>query len=136
MKIVILIFLFSLSFAFKTNAQPRNLSLEEVIAIAKTQSPDALIAQHQLRASYWEFKTFKRSLLPSLSFDGTIPSLNRAFKTYTSSSGAEEYINQSYTSYSGNLRLNKVIGLTGGNVFLSTGLQRIDNYYDTSSTRN
>jgi outer membrane protein TolC len=117
-------------------AQQRNLTLKQVIDIAKQQSPDALIAQHQLRASYWEFKTFKRSLLPSLSFDGTIPSLNRAFKTYTSSSGAEEYINQSYISYSGNLRLNKVIGLTGGNIFLSTGLQRIDNFYDSVTTNN
>jgi len=133
MKNIVVVFIFILGFGNSLFAQEqlRNLTLDEVIRIAKSQSPDALIAKHQLRSSYWQYKTFKRSLLPSLSFDGTIPSLNRAFKTYTSSSGAEEYINQSYTSYSGNLRVNKVIGLTGGNVFLSTGLERIDNYYDT-----
>ncbi len=130
------LFLFNLSFSLNSTAQTRQLTLEEVINIAKQQSPDALIAKHQLRASYWEFKTYKRSLLPSLSFDGTIPSLNRAFKIYTSASGTEEYINQSYTSYSGNLRLNKVVGLTGGNIFLSSGLQRIDNFYDTTTTKN
>ena len=135
-KIFILLFIFSLNFSIDSRAQQRELTLEEVINIAKTQSPDALIAKHQLRASYWEFKTYRRSLLPSLSFEGTIPSLNRAFKTYTTSSGAEEYINQSYTSYSGNLRLNKVIGLTGGNIFLSSGLQRIDNFYDSTTTNN
>ncbi len=138
MKKSIVLFIVLLNFGFLRSviAQPRELTLEEVIRIAKSQSPDALIAKHQLRASYWSFKTFKRSLLPSLSFDGTIPSLNRAFKTYTNSSGTEEYINQSYTSYSGNLRLNKVVGLTGGNIFLSSGLQRIDNFYDTTSTSN
>ncbi len=134
-KIITLIILLSLSFSFNSVAQ-RNLTLDDVINIAKTQSPDALIAKHQLRASYWSFKTYRRSLLPSLSFDGTIPSLNRAFKTYTTSTGTEEYVNQSYTSYSGNLRLNKVIGITGGNIFLSSGLQRIDNFYDSTTTNN
>lgn len=135
-KIIIFIFLFSLSFSMNSYAQLRDLTLEEVINIAKKQSPDALIAQHQLRSSYWEFKTYRRSLLPSLSFDGTIPSINRTFTAYTSSTGAQEYVNQSYTSYSGNLRLNKVIGLTGGNVFLTSGLQRVDNFYDTTTTNN
>ncbi len=135
-KIIAFIILFSLSFSLNTEAQLRNLTLEDVINIAKKQSPDALIAQHQLRASYWEFKTFKRSLLPSLSFDGTIPSINRAFKAYTSPTGTEAYIEQSYTSYSGNLRLNKVVGLTGGNIFISSGLQRVDNFYDTLVTNN
>ena len=134
-KRITLIILLSLSFSFNSVAQ-RNLTLDDVINIAKTQSPDALIAKHQLRASYWSFKTYRRSLLPSLSFDGTIPSLNRAFKTYTTSTGTEEYVNQSYTSYSGNLRLNKVIGITGGNIFLSSGLQRIDNFYDSTTTNN
>ena len=133
-KIIALFLIFSFSHTLHVKAQQRELSLEEVISIAKKQSPDALIAKHLLRASYWEFKTYKRSLLPSLSFDGTIPSINRAFKAYTTSTGAEEYINQSYTSYSGNLRLNKVIGLTGGNIFLASGLQRVDNFYDTLTT--
>ncbi|MDA3905126.1 MAG: TolC family protein [Bacteroidales bacterium] len=135
-KIITILFIFSLSFSINSFAQQRDLTLEDVINIAKEQSPDALIAQHQLRASYWEFKTYRRSLLPSLSFDGTIPSINRAFKAYTTSTGAEEYVDQSYTSYSGNLRLNKVIGLTGGNIFLSSGLQRVDNFYDSTMTNN
>lgn len=132
-KITILFLILSLSF---NSIAQRDISLEQVIEIAKAQSPDALIAKHQLRSSYWEFRNFRRSLLPSLSFDGTIPSVNRAYKTFTTNSGTEEYINQSYTSYSGNLRLNKVIGLTGGNIFLSSGLQRIDNFSDSITTNN
>lgn len=133
----IYLILISILVPIHSMAQVRNLTLQDVIEIAKDQSPDALKAKHQLRASYWEFKTYRRSLLPSLSFDGTIPSLSRAFKVITDqTTGAEGYVNQSYVSYSGNLRLNKVVGLTGGEVFLTSGLQRIDNFYDTSTTRN
>ncbi|MBN2237019.1 MAG: TolC family protein, partial [Bacteroidales bacterium] len=133
----IYLILISILVPIHSMAQVRNLTLQDVIEIAKDQSPDALKAKHQLRASYWEFKTYRRSLLPSLSFDGTIPSLSRAFKVITDqTTGAEGYVNQSYVSYSGNLRLNKVVGFTGGEVFLTSGLQRIDNFYDTSTTLN
>lgn len=136
-KIRIFILIFCLSFSFGSFAQQRDLTLEEVINIAKTQSPDALIAKHTLRASYWGFKTFKRSLLPSLSFDGTIPSVNRIISPYTDpQTGAEGYIQQSYNSYSGNLRLNKIIGFTGGSVFLTSGLARTDNFSEGETTTN
>lgn len=135
-KIITFILLLSLSFSMNSVAQQRDLTLEEVINIAKSQSPDALIAKHTLRSSYWEFKTFKRGLLPSLSFDGTIPSIYRTIEPYTSSSGVEGYVERSYNSYSGNLRLNKIVGLTGGSVFLSTGLERIDNYSEDDATTN
>lgn len=135
-KIIIFIFLLNLSFSFISIAQQRDLTLEEVINIAKEQSPDALIAKHTLRASYWEFKTYKRSLLPSLSFDGTIPSIKRAFSPRTSDQGVQEFVEQSYSSYSGNLSLNKVVGFTGGNISLSSGLQRVDNFSDSGTINN
>ena len=111
-------------------------TLEDVIYIAKEKSPDALKAQHRFRADYWQFRTYKTSMLPQLTFDGTIPSLNRAYKSYTNSSGVEEYVGQSYISYSGSMTLNQKVGMTGGSVFLSSGLQRVDNYSDTSVTQN
>jgi outer membrane protein TolC len=128
----IIIFLLSV---FNLSAQKHQLTLEDVINIAKERSPDALKAKHQFRSDYWSFKTYKRSMLPQLSFEGTIPSLQRAFTKYTTSTGTEAYVSQQYISYSGNLVLNQKVGLTGGNVFVSSGLQRIDNYYDTTSTQ-
>lgn len=119
---------------FAQNIQ--QLSLDDVIQIAKEKSPDALKAKHRFRSAYWQYRTYKRSMLPQLSFEGTIPSLNRAYKSYTTSTGTEEYIGQSYISYSGNMVINQKVGLTGGSIFLSSGLQRIDNYYDTTTTKN
>lgn len=131
--IIIALIIINSSFAF---SQIQQLSLQDVIRIAKDNSPDARKAKHQFRSNYWQFRTYKRSMLPQLTFDGTIPSINRAFTPYTTSSGVEEYVGQSYVSYSGALSLKQQVGLTGGSVFLSTGLQRIDNYYDTTFTKN
>ena len=39
------------------------LSLDDVIYLAKEQSPDALIAKHRFRSSYWEFRSFKADYL-------------------------------------------------------------------------
>ena len=129
--LALMLFSFNIS-----DAQTHQFSLDDVIYIAKEKSPDALKAKHRFRADYWQFRTYKTSMLPQLTFDGTIPSLNRAYKGYTNSSGVEEYIGQSYISYSGNMVLNQKVGLTGGSVFLSSGLQRGDNYSDTSVTQN
>ncbi len=132
-KFIITIFILANSFIAKS--QIHQLSLIDVISIAKEKSPDALKAKHQFRSNYWQFRTYKRSMLPQLMLDGTLPSLNRAYTTYTSSSGAQEYVGQSYISYSGSMVVNQRVGLTGGNIFVSSGLQRLDNYYDTITTK-
>ena len=132
-KLIVIILILNSVFAWSQSIQ---LSLQDVIRIAKENSPDAQKAKHLFRANYWQYRTYKRSMLPQLSFDGTIPSINRAFTPYTTSEGVEKYVGQSYISYTSALRLNQRIGLTGGNVFLSTGLQRVDNYHDSTTTKN
>jgi len=132
-RFFIILFFLGIS-GFSLQAQVHQFTLEDVIIIAKEKSPDALKAKHRFLSDYWQYRTYKRGNLPQLSFEGTIPSLNRAYKAYTNSSGAEEYIGQSYISYSGNFVLNQRVGLTGGNIFISSGLQRVDNYYDTLRT--
>lgn len=112
------------------------LTLEEVIEMAQQNSPEAQVAKFELISNYWAYRTFKRGLLPQINFSGEIPNLNRSFTKYTNPNGTESYIGQSYVSYAGNLEVRKTVGLTGGNVFLSTGLQRIDNYYDSLTTHN
>lgn len=136
MKKYIFLFL-SFAFAFSVQAQDKILTLENVINIAKDNSPDALISRHQLRSSYWEFKTYKRGLLPALSFEGVIPNVNRGYTSITNQDdGTESYIAQSYVQYEGQLKLDQQVSLTGGNVFLQSGLRQTVNYSDSSSSSN
>ncbi len=104
----------------------RFLTLEEVIKIAREQSPDAMVARHRYRGNYWQYRTFRAGYLPNLRFDATIPNLNRSISSITLPDGSDTFIRRSLATSSGNLSLNQTIGLTGGQIFVSSGLQRID----------
>jgi outer membrane protein TolC len=51
--------------------QTSRFTLNDVIRIAQEQSPDAILSKHRFRASYWQFRSFKASYLPGLSFSGS-----------------------------------------------------------------
>jgi hypothetical protein len=53
------------------------LTLEDVVEVAREQSPMATMARHQFRSSYWEYRTYQASLLPSLTLNSTLPDINR-----------------------------------------------------------
>ena len=83
-----ILFLLLLFPPFLSAQETKRLTLEEVITIAQEQSPDAILAKHRFRASYWQFRTFKAEYLPSLTLSGTLPDYNRIFeKEYDFSTG-------------------------------------------------
>lgn len=103
------------------------LGLADVIELAKEQSPQAILAKHRFRASYWEFRTFRAEYRPSLSLSGTIPDYNRIFeKEFDFSTGKEEYVEKNTNNSQLALSLSQNIGLTGGSIFMSTDLRRFD----------
>lgn len=96
------------------------------MAIAREHSPDAMMARHRYRGRYWQYRTFRAGYLPNLRFDATIPNLNRSISPITLPDGSDIFIRRSLATSSGNLSLNQTIGLTGGQLFVRSGLQRID----------
>ncbi len=110
----------------------RQYTLEQVIDIAQEQSPDALSAKNQFLKSFWEFRTSKALLLPKLNLDAQLPNLQREITKQTLG-GNDYFFETAQASTSAALSLSKNIGLTGGQVFLSSSLQRID-YLDTALT--
>ncbi len=122
--------------ASETATRTIRLSLEEVIEIAKEQSPDAILARHRYRGNYWQFRTYQAEFLPNLSLRGTLPDLNRSITPYTLPDGTERFIERNIINSLASLSLNQNIGLTGGQIFLSSELQRIDNLaMDSASYR-
>ncbi len=120
---------FLLLFSSHTStAQPpkRFFSLDDVIQMARESSPDALVARHRFRGSYWQFRSFQAGYLPNLRFDATIPNLNRTISPITLPDGSDIFIRRSLATSSGNLSLSQTIFPTGGQLFVSSGLQRID----------
>ncbi|MBN1132858.1 MAG: TolC family protein [Bacteroidales bacterium] len=106
----------------------RVLTLDEVIEIAKEQSLMALMARHSFRSSYWEYRTHVASFRPGLVMNATLPSLNNSRQLVEQPDGSERFETKSNMRTSVNMRMTQNVGLTGGNVFISTSMQRIDNF--------
>lgn len=99
----------------------RILTLDETILIAQKQSPDALMAMHRFRSSYWEYRNYKALLLPSLSLETTLPRITKGLEYFD-----DKFVMRNSVFYSAGLSLAQNIGLTGGQIFLNTDLTRLD----------
>ncbi len=112
---------------------PKQNTLGQVIEIAQVQSPNALLAKNRFLKSFWEFRTSKALLLPKLNFDATIPNLSRSIKEVPQPGGSTVFRSTAQANTSASMSLSKNIGLTGGQVYMSSNLQRID-YLDSDSS--
>jgi outer membrane protein TolC len=118
------------------NQRVMTLTLQEVVEIAKDQSPQAILAQHRFRASYWQHRSYVAEFLPSLNLRGTLPNFRRDIEPYTDPDGSQRFIERNVINSLARLSLNQNIGLTGGEVFLYSELERIDNLdFDEHSYR-
>lgn len=110
------------------------ISLSETIKLAQERSPDALINIHRFRRSYWEFRSFKAGYLPNVTINATLPNFTRSIDAITLDDGSENYQDRTLARYSADIALTQKIGLTGGEVFLQSSLQRLDNYFVDTTT--
>jgi len=136
MKTFFLIVSIFLIVSFSTKAQEniKILRFEDVISIAKTQSPDGLVAKNKYLGSYWKYRSYKASYMPMLTLDGTLPNINRRISKIPLENGTEVFKEQRSAEYSMQMSLSKTIGLTGGQLFLNSGIERLDSYNSSSMT--
>lgn len=105
-----------------SNAQEiRKLTLEEVIRLSEEQSPNALIAKHRFRSSYWQYRTFVAEYRPSLTLSGTTPDYSNAY-TRVFTGGIWDYVKTDNLQTMGSLALSQNIGLTGGSIALQSDI--------------
>lgn len=133
-RIKIIVLLISFAFLHTAGAQElhRQLTLQEVIDIAQSQSPDALSAKNRFLKAFWEMRTSEATLLPKLSLDATLPNFQRQISKQNLG-GNDYFFETAQINTSASVSLSKNVGLTGGQVFVGSSLQRID-YLDTAQT--
>jgi len=131
-KIILVSFwmLMCTSLGFSQN-QVVKLTLEDVIRIARDQSPDAFLAKNNFRTSYWQYHNVKASYLPSLTLNSTLPNFNRSISWNDDTQGVVE--KNSLTNY-GQLSLSQDIGVTGGTLAVSSNLQQVSKMGAGAST--
>lgn len=101
------------------------LTLSETIRIAQEQSPQAIAARHSFRAAYWNWRSFRANMLPSLTFNSS-PSLNRSISSVTLPDGGESFVHRNQLMVDAGFTINQNVSLTGGSLFVKTALQRLD----------
>lgn len=99
-----------------------SLTLDDAVARARASSVDASVALTTLRSAYWEWRSYKASLLPEITFTSTIPALQRRYSPYQHDDGSYSYVRDDNILLSGEISLSQRIWPTGGTVSLSTSL--------------
>jgi len=132
--LVLLLFTRDIKAQSDSLAGDRILNLPDVIQLAREQSLMGLMARHQFRSSYWEYRTHIARYRPGLSLEATIPSLNNVMESVTQPDGSEKFVSTSNMQTGLDLQLNQNIGLTGGRVFVTSQLQRNDNFNEEPPT--
>ena len=117
-------------------AQPavRQLRLQEVIALAQEQSAVARQVETTRETSYWEWRSFKAAYKPQLSVEGILPDFSRTFNPVTQPDGTLEFKPVTNNFSEMGLTLQQVISPTGGSVFVTSLMQRFDDF-DRTQTR-
>lgn len=126
-----------LSYSF-TSAQSdtESFSLEDIILIAQSKSPQVKLAEIRKSNSYWRYQSFLGDYKPQIDLDIEAPSLTRAVSQITQNNGVPVFIEQSQMSSDVSLALTQNVTATGATVFASTGLRRLDVFQTSSITGN
>jgi outer membrane protein TolC len=108
------------------------LTLEDAIGIAQRQSPAARIAMSRYQQRNWDYRAFRAQLYPRLVLQGNAPGVNRTINPITQGDGTVLFQAQNQLRSSVNLAVNQSIPLTGGNLFVQSGINRVDLFLDNS----
>ncbi|MCD7930623.1 MAG: TolC family protein [Tannerellaceae bacterium] len=107
------------------------ITLHEAICLARQNSSDAISARHAFRAAYWDYRTYKANLLPSITLTAD-PQLNRSINSITLEDGSDVYVHRNQLSTNAAITINQNIPLTGGSLYAYTSLNRIDLFNDNT----
>jgi outer membrane protein TolC len=102
------------------------MTLAECISKAQLRSPEAQIAQKGFLSVHWDYKSFKASLLPQVRLDLNTPGFVRSIRQVTQNDGTIAFRQQNQAFSSANLSVSQMIAPTGGSLFVSSGLTRLD----------
>ncbi len=107
----------------------QTLTMEEAVATARRQGVPAMEAKYNFVSSYWAWRSYKASRLPSIDLYGNIGSINRSLTLLQDyETGDVKYTITNNMQNSLGLSLTQNIPLTGGTVSIYSDLSRIDQY--------
>lgn len=113
---------------YELHAQPRTLTLEEAIELAKTNSPYYFRAKNTYERNFWRYQNFKARFKPQIRLSASVPTFFRSINPVTQPDGSIEFRKVNQANNSVGLNVVQNVGLTGGQLRFGTALQRTDNF--------
>lgn len=105
------------------------LTLEDAIYKAQNQSIAAMVAKYTFLSSYWSFRSFQASRLPSLNLTGEVLSFDRSLRLLQDyNTGEMRYLDNYNLQNTLGLSIRQEVGLTGGTLRLYSSLNRLDQF--------
>ena len=111
---------------FLTAQTTYTLTLDEVVELARSESPSMKLAETRLNNTYWQYRSYQADFKPQIQLNATLPNVNRSIDPVTLPDGREDFISRALMRNSVNVSLSQPIVATGGQVFVTTGLRRLD----------
>jgi Outer membrane protein len=110
----------------KENEITHEYDLEGYINAALERSNDVKNAKSSFLSSYWDYRSFKASFLPSLNLAATLPHYFNAISANPQSDGSISYNTANNISENVALSINQKVELTGGTFSIVSGIMRYD----------
>lgn len=105
------------------------LTLDDAIGAAQTQSLAAMVAKYTFLTSYWSYRSFRASRLPSLDLAGEVLSFDRSLRLLQDyDTGQMRYLDNYNLQNTLGLSIKQNIALTGGTLQLYSSLNRLDQF--------
>lgn len=105
-------------------------SIEDVIALARAQSPWSLQAETQRETSYWRYRSFRTNYNPQLRISGNAPAYSESFIPVVQPDGTVNYRSVNQTNPRVNLGLEQPLFWTGGNISINSSV----NYFNDNNS--
>ena len=105
------------------------MTLDEAIHTARNQSVEALQARQAFVSTYWAYRSYKASRLPSVSMYGNLMNFDRSLTLLQNpEDGSLNYVSSNNLQNGIGLEINQNITFTGGTLSIASDLSRIDQF--------
>ena len=107
----------------------QTLNLSETIHAARNQSVEALEARQAFISTYWAYRSYQASRLPSFYMYGNIMNFDRSLTLLQNpEDGTLNYVSSNNLQNGVGLQINQNITFTGGTLSVASDLSRIDQF--------
>ena len=107
----------------------QTLNLSETIHTARNQSVEALEARQAFISTYWAYRSYQASRLPSFYMYGNLMNFDRSLTLLQNpEDGTLNYVSSNNLQNGVSLQINQNITFTGGTLSVASDLSRIDQF--------